>query len=454
MSNRQETSSRWGRRHSFVKRLRSYREQLARLTAHRSYRRLLLGGAISALGDRIGYIAFLAAVTHASSGVMAVGMLTISETLPAIIAVPIVSLIVDRIDRRKLMFWSDIARAVFFLIAAFYPEPWMLYLTAFASAAFTVLFEPSRQALEPHYVPEGEITQATGIRMSLMSTVMILGPAIGGVLAGSVGFKYAFLINACSFLVSAYLVSDLDPVERDAQQKSESAWAELTGGFRLVRDNRSLSFLFVLFGVFTLVIGIQFPLIYVFVKEVLKGGPGEAGWLFSAIGIGGLIGGGALAALKKENNPFDVSTMRGKRNIALLAALDGFVVVLFALQTALLPSMIIFAVFGFIGTAFHTAFSAAVASESPEHLRGRVFALHAAMHGPLMVVSIAVGAPLAEQYGSQAVFHVSGLLEVLIGAGGVIWAMRAQSRHTVEPVSDSYAVRVSFTPLRSPDKEG
>lgn len=162
-----------------MQQLKAYIAQLQRLTAHRSYKRLLVGGAISAMGDRIGYIAFLAAVTHGSADVMAVSALTVSEMLPPIIAVPIVSLIVDRFDKRSLMFWSDIARAVFFALAALYPEPWVFYTTAFLSASFTVLFEPARQALEPHYVPDGEITQANGVRMSLMSMVLVLGPSIG-----------------------------------------------------------------------------------------------------------------------------------------------------------------------------------------------------------------------------------------------------------------------------------
>jgi MFS family permease len=435
--------------------IKSYYQQLSRLTAHPSYRRLLIGGAISALGDRIGYIAFLAAVTQVSSasnhGVMAVGMLTMSEMLPPIIAAPLASLMVDRFDRRKLMFWSDIARAGFFLVAALFPSLWIFYLTAFMSAAFTVLFEPSRQALEPSYVPEGEITQANGIRQSLMSVVMICGPAIGGLLAGTVGFTYAFLINAVSFLGSAYMVSDLAKVEIERDEKRSSMKEELLGGFRLVKESPGLSYLFVMFSVFTLVIGVQFPLIYVFVKEVLHGGPAQAGWLFSAVGVGGLIGGATLASLKKEHKPFDLRTLHGKRNLAWLAAIDGLLVILFAIQTSLIPTMIFFGMFGFVGTCFHSAITAAVATEAPEHLRGRVFALHTALHGPLIVLSIALGTPLAEQYGSVPVFLGSGLLEIVVGAACMYWAHRM---HRIPERAEGYGISPSFSPLRSPEKEG
>jgi predicted MFS family arabinose efflux permease len=284
-----------------------------------------------------------------------------------------------------------------------------------------------------------------------MSVVMICGPAIGGLLAGTVGFTYAFLINAVSFLGSAYMVSDLDAVETKRDHKRTSVKEELLGGFRLVKESPGLSYLFIMFGVFTLVIGVQFPLIYIFVKEVLGGGPTEAGWLFSAVGVGGLMGGAALASLKKENKPFDLKTLRGKRNLAWLAVIDGVLVILFAIQTTLVPTMIFFGLFGFVGTAFHAAITAAVATEAPEHLRGRVFALNTAMHGPLIVLSIALGTPLAEQYGSVPVFIGSGLLELIVGAACLYWAFRI---HRERPRVESYHLSPSFSPLRSPDKEG
>ncbi len=392
----------------------SYIAQVRRLAAHRSYRRLLIGGSISALGDRIGYFAFLAAVTSQSGDPLAVGGITVAELLPTLIAAPIVSLIIDRYDRRKLMVVADVVRGLLFASVAIWPDPRLLYVAAFVSAAFTQLFEPCRQALEPHYVPEGELTQASGIRMGVMSMVMVVGPSLGGIIVAFASYQAAFAINAVSFMLSAWMVSDLDPVTI-LEKVATGTWREIMGGVTAVRENAVLLFLFAMLAAFYLVIGIQFPLIYVFVKESLHGGPRELGWLLSGIGIGGIMGGAWLASLKKGVNPFDSAKPSGRRNLAGLVVLDGAVVIAFAGLHALMPVMALFAIFGFIGTVLQTTIHASVATQTSDAIRGRVASLFSAMSGSLIVVSIGLGTPLARIYGTERILQVSGGLELAAG---------------------------------------
>lgn len=408
----------------------SYLNQVKRLTAHRSYKRLLLASVGSALGDRIGFIAFLAAVSSQSDDVLALGGITISEMLPGIVALPFVSFVVDRFDKRKLLFYADLARAILYLIAAFNGSLIVFYILGFTSTCFTMLFEPSRQALEPHYIPEGELTQANGMRHGLLSMTMLIGPAIGGLLSASFGYEVAFIVNAVSFLFSAYMVYDLDQVNETCDKKQETVLQEILGGFMTVRATPELKFLFIQMAAFAFVIGIQFPLMFVWVKENLGGGAAEAGWLFSAIGVGGLVGGGILAALGKERRPFDAATIHGRKNIAFLAALDGLVVLLFAPMTSMLPALGVFAAFGLIGTSFHVAINTAITELTPESVRGRVFSLYQAIQGPLIVLSIGLGAPLAREYGAKNVFFVSGALEIIVGLTAIVFANSLRNNHT------------------------
>jgi MFS family permease len=394
--------------------LRNILSQLHRLSAHRSYRRLLLAGCVSATGDRVAYIAFLAAVTAGSTDALAVGGISIAEMLPPLLAMPFVSLVVDRFDRRKLMLLSDLVCAAAFILAFFVSQLWFIFLIAFVSVLFSNLFEPSRQALEPSYIPEGEIMQASSLRQGFMSVIVIVGPGLGGLLVATVGFKGAFLFNAFSFLFSAWMVSGLDAAEPKVAPAHEHWRSELFGGIRIVKANPVLMYVFMLFGAFLIAIGIQFPLIYVFVRESLHGGPAEAGWLFSATGIGGIIGGALLATVKKENNPFDVRTLRGRRNVALLASIDGAVVISFAQFHTLLPVMALFTIFGAIGASLHAA------------LTGAVFALYGALSGSLMVLSVVIGSPFARKYGSVVVLEASASLEFVITIVACLLASRVK----------------------------
>lgn len=395
------------------------------LSAHRSYKRLLAASFVSGIGDRVGYLAFLAAVSAQSPDVLAIGGITIAEMLPGIIALPVVQYVVDRFDKRRLLLLSDLFRAVVFIIAAISDQVWLYFACGFLSAAFTQLFEPSRQALEPHYVPDGKISQANGLRSSILSLVLIIGPSFGGFLVGVFGFRVAFITNAFSFLFSALMVFDLEAI-KIPERSTARLWDEIAGGFRAVRSSGILVYLFVLMSVFHFVIGIQFPLIFIFIKEVLHGGTTETGWLLSGIGIGGIIGGLVLSSIPREKHPFDISTVRGRVNIAILTALDGVVVYAFTLMHSFFPVMVLFSFFGVVGTGLTVAITTAITEQTAEEYRGRVFSLYQSLQGPLLVLSITLGIPLVRAYGSVAVFQWSSSLEIIIGIAAIFFAKRVR----------------------------
>ncbi len=398
-----------------------------RLSAHRSYKRLLAGSFVSGIGDHIGYLAFIAAVSSKTSDVLAIGGISLAEMMPAIIAVPIVQYIIDRYDKRRLLLISDLVRSVSFFVTAFVNEVPLYFVCGFLSAAFTQLFEPSRQALEPQYVPEGEITQANGLRQSMMSLVMILGPSLGAFLVGVFGFQTAFLVNAVSFLFSAVMVWDLEP-QHKLQERSTTFKQELAGGFYAVRHNSVLIFLFMLMGLFNLVIGVQFPLIFIFAREALHGGTAETGWLFSSMGIGGIFCGFIMASIPKEHRPFDVAIARGRKNLALIVLLDGVVVLLFTLFDTLLPVMALYTIFGVIGTCFWVSITTAIAEQTSEEYRGRVFSLYQAIRSPMLVISIGLGMPFVHEVGSVRMFQYSGSLEIVLAIAAILYAPKVKER--------------------------
>jgi MFS family permease len=92
----------------------------------------------------------------------------------------------------------------------------------------------------------------------------------------------------------------------------------------------------------------------------------------------------------------------------------------------------VFAAFGLIGTSFHVGISTAITELSPVAFRGRIFSLYSALQGPLIVLSIALGAPLAREYGAKDVFFVSGGLEIIVGIIAIAFAGKIISRPEIE----------------------
>lgn len=411
---------------AIIANISQYVSNVRRVTAHRSFRRLLAASFVSGLGDQIGYLAFLAAVSAGSEDVYAIGGISVAEMFAGLVALPIVQLIVDRYDKRRLLLISDLARAAFFLVAAFANVIWLYFVCGFFAAAFTQLFEPSRSALEPHYIPEGQLTQANGFRQSLLSLVMIIGPAIGGVLIGTTGFRIAFIVNAVSFLCSAAMVINLERVEttkRDAQR----FFQEISGGYRAVRANPTLKFLFVLMGSFHLAVGMQFPLIFVYIRDTFGGGTRELSWLLSAMGVGGIVGGLLMSQVPKDRHPFDISQRRGKVNIAVLALFDGAILMGFTSMHALLPTIVMFGTFGLLGSAFYVGINTAMTEQTDAEYRGRVFSLYSAQRGPTLMLSVIIGIPFAKMLGAGEMLVISGGVEVLIGLVAILVAGKIRS---------------------------
>lgn len=411
---------------SVVTNISNYVSNVRRVTAHRSFRRLLVASFVSGLGDQLGYLAFLAAVSAGSEDVYAIGGISVAEMFAGLIALPLVQIIIDRYDKRRMLLVADLARAVIFILAAMANELWLYFVCGFCAAAFTQLFDPSRSALEPHYIPDGQIVQANGFRQSLLSLVMILGLAIGGLLIGTMGFRIAFLINAASFLFSAALVIDLERVTT-TQRDSHRFVDEISGGLRAVRGNPTLMFLFILMGSFHLAVGMQFPLIFVYIREAFGGGTRELSWLISSMGIGGIVGGLLMSQLPKERHPFDISKRRGKVNIAVIALLDGGVLMTFTSLHGLVPMVFMFGLFGVIGSAFYVGITTAITEHTDDEHRGRVFSLYSAQRGPALMLSVIIGVPIAKSLGSGPVLVGSGGAEVLIGLIAIVVAGKIRS---------------------------
>jgi MFS family permease len=406
----------------------NYVSNVRRLAAHRSFRRLLAASFVSGIGDSIAYLAFLAAVSSANSDVYALGGISVADMIAGLVSLPIVQTIVDRFDKRKLLLIADLVRAAIFFAVVLVDSLWLYYVSVFFAAGFAYLFEPARAALEPHYVPDGEFAQANGIRSGLLSMITIVGPAIGGILIGAAGFRIAFIVNAVSFLYSALMVAKLDHVAT-TRSDSRRFLDEIKGGYRSVLANPTLKFLFVMMGTFHLAVGMQFPLIFVFIRETFGGGGTlELSWLMIAMGVGGIIGGLLMSRIPKDKHPFDISKRSGRANIAIIAMIDGLALVGFTMFGSLVPLMITFALFGMFGSAFYVGITTAITEQTTNDFRGRVFSLYHAQRGPLLMLSVVIGMPVAKMLNVSTTLALSGVAEVVIGLVAILVTKNLVSR--------------------------
>jgi MFS family permease len=199
------------------------------LAGNRSFRRLLAGQVVSELGNWFNFIAGLGlvrAVSGASPEVLAI--LIVLRLLPFGLFAPLAGAFVDRFSRRRVMIWTDALRAVFALGFLFVRGPedlWIAYACTLISTLLSAFFEGAKNAALPNVVGERGLLAGNALMFSSRFLLMSIGSALGGLAAAQFGYNVAFVINALSFIVSAYSIW-LIPEEDLTAQNSALASTE------------------------------------------------------------------------------------------------------------------------------------------------------------------------------------------------------------------------------------
>ena len=135
------------------------------LWAARGFRKLLLGQAVSALGDWMVTVALMALVLQLTGSTTAVGAVLVLRLLPVIIGGPLAARASQRWDRRRTMVTMDVARAAIVVLFPLFAHLWWIYPLAFLLEVGSILFLPARDASIPDLVGDGDRTRANGRSM-------------------------------------------------------------------------------------------------------------------------------------------------------------------------------------------------------------------------------------------------------------------------------------------------
>lgn len=165
---------------------------------------------ISELGNWFNFIAVLGLVRVVSKGdAAATTIVLLVRMVPFTVFAPLAGAFVDRWSRRKVMIVSDLARvaiAMGFLLVTKPEDLWIAYLCTALLSFFGAFFEAARNAAVPNITGERDLLAGNALMFSSRFLLMSLGAALGGWTAATVGYKAAFVVNAISFLGSAFSV--------------------------------------------------------------------------------------------------------------------------------------------------------------------------------------------------------------------------------------------------------
>lgn len=418
------------------------------IVANPDLRRLELAWAGSEIGDWATVIG-VAVFAYEAGGAAAVGLVGLVRLLPAAVGAPFTAVLADRFQRRRVMLTADLLRAGALAgaaVAAFSDAPaGVVYaLVSFVSLVATA-FRPAQAALLPSLArTPDELTAANVTSSTVESVAAFAGPAIGGALVAGTSVGVAFAVTAGTFLWSALLLSGIrgEPVEK-AEEGREAIPAAILGGFRAIAGEGGLRLLIGLFAAQTLVYGALSVLLVVTALELLDLGESGLGYLYSALGIGGVAGAVVSAALV------------GRRRLATAFGIGvvawGVPIALLGVWPSAAAAVVFLALVGAANTVVDVSGLTLLQRAVPDQVLARVFGVLET----LVLVAVAVGSAVApllvEGFGTRgALIATGGFLPV---ATALVWSrLRALDEVAAAPTAELELLRAQplFAPLPGP----
>lgn len=394
---------------------------------------LWFASVVSLLGDWFNMIALSALVSeYSNNSGLAVSGLLLARFLPPMIVSPYAGVLVDRFNRKRLLIYSDLLRAIIVLLLLFANSPdrlWLIYVLTVAQFSLSAVFEPARGAILPSLVSEDELLPANTLSNVTWSVMLAVGAVIGGLTATLFGATTALLIDAATFGFSALLVSRVNPRRTTDQTTSTSESTPKNSGFKdglhyISANPGVLAALFIKFG---LSIGSVDSLMIAYATSLFvvgENGTGSMGILYGAFGLGAILG----PMLLNRYNDGTVVTMRRLVIISFACVTVGWL--LFGFAPTLLLASLALIVRAMGGSATWTYSSTIIQMSVPDRFLGRVFALDWAGYYLAIATSTLLTGILLDHFGSQTAREITigtGLLSiipVILWIGAVYWLER------------------------------
>jgi MFS family permease len=401
------------------------------------FSRLWFAQVISLLGDWFNTVALSALVSQYTNGSgLAISGLLIARFLPPMFVSPFAGVLIDRFNRKHILIFSDASRALIVLLLLFASGPehlWLIYVVTVFQFSMSAVFEPGRSAIMPSLVKPEHLLQANTLGNVTWSAMLAIGAIAGGVVAVLFGTKTALIIDAISFAISAFLISQIKTRQDIAVTETITGETPMVsrGGFReglrYVRQNPPIAA--VLFIKLGLSIGSVDSVMIAYATTLFvigENGTGSLGILYSAFGIGAIIG---PIILNRFNNG-SIMTMRRLMIVSFAWVTVGWL--LFGLAPSLLVASLALMVRAAGGSATWTYSSTIIQVSVPNSYLGRVFSLDWAIFYLAITISTLVTGILIDTLGSENAPQITfgtgllSLIPLLLWAAAVSWLEKAK----------------------------
>lgn len=370
-----------------------------RALQHRNFRLFVSGQSISLIGTWMTRLATSWLVYRLTHSALLLGVVGFAGQILTFLLAPFAGVWIERMDRRKLLVWTQVFAAVQSLALAALTLTGVINIgEIIALSLFQGLINafdmPGRQAFIVQMVEDrAALGNAIGINSSMVNSARLIGPALAGMVIAAWGEGWCFFIDGVSYIavIASLLMMRLKPIEY--KRATSTMLEQMREGWSYVSAFVPIRTVLTLFAVLSLMGWPYAVLLPIFAGKVLHGGPHTLGWLTGFSGIG------ALAAA--VNLTLRKSVVGLTKHIQLAAAMFGLGLILFGLSHVLWLSLALMLVVGYGMMLGLAGSNTIIQTLVPEEMRGRVMSYYTmafvgmAPFGSLLAGGLAhwIGAP-------------------------------------------------------------
>lgn len=385
------------------------------------------GQIFSLFGSSLVRFALIWWLTELTGSAQVLATASLMAFLPDLVIGPFAGVLVDRLDRKKIMIAADGFTALATGVLA------ILYLRGSLEVAYVyglllarslgaAFHLPAMESSIALMVPKNQLQRVSGLKQSVNGLINIVGPPVSAFLIAFFPLEWILTIDIVTALIAIMplLVTNVPRLENTEKHITVSSiLSDFKAGFDFLLGWKSLllfAFMIILVHVVVIPAISMMPLL---VTDIFGGGATEFALIESVFGVGILIGGLVLTAwggFRKKTKTIISS---------LILCGFGFLIVWIASGTQFYIGMLGTFVFAFSVSIVAASIGALQKSVIPIDIQGRVFTLIRSATNAMPALGLTIAGPITESIGIKSWYLAGGLIFILVGvSAGLIRDVR------------------------------
>jgi DHA3 family macrolide efflux protein-like MFS transporter len=365
--------------------------------------------AASLFGSAVVNFALAWYLTRETGSATVLSTALMAAMIPQIVLGPFVGPLIDRWSRKKIMIFADLSTMLFtvVLVVLFYTDTiqvWHIYVVMIGRAVGDTFQSPALGASIPMIVPEKQLVRANGLFQMLQNAIKIVAPIAGAFLMETLPMQGVLSVDIITAIIAiaCLLPLAIPQPPRTTLAVKPSYFGEMRQGFRYIWSRPGLVMLIGMVALLIFFVAPASSLVPVLVNKHLGGDVIKLGWLGSASGIGGILGGlllGVWGGFKKR----------------MWTAFLGFFIMIPCsvglgftspniFYTTTVPAMLFM---GVALTLVNAPLGAILNSVIAKDMQGRVFSLYFSIVVAVMPLGLLIGGPVADALGIRSLYFIA-----------------------------------------------